>query len=199
MRALRHVRHFVPDCRQSLRLSQIIMITRVRDGRACHGLCPWFQSKTGTDEGPPPTPRRHFLTLKEGFEPSDPCGPPVFKTGAFSPSATSASLNKKDLFESWNPKRSSNADIYFASDYDINSPDFMRTLTNHLIIWWLRWDEHEIWLKLNAFISFLSSSERLCVPSDNTISSFPSVVMLPVVATTALYNYWKSLSSVRCW
>ena len=36
MRALRHIRHFVPDRRQSLRLSQIVTITRVRDGRAAN-------------------------------------------------------------------------------------------------------------------------------------------------------------------
>ena len=35
----------------------------------------------------------------------------------------------------------------------LNLSDFMRTLTDHLLIRWLRCDEHEIWLKLKFFIS----------------------------------------------
>ena len=72
-------------------------------------------------------------TLKEGFEPSDPCGPPVFKTGALGLSATSASPNKK-TFSDHEIRKGHPMQTFMTSDYDINSPDFMRTLTNHLII-----------------------------------------------------------------
>ena len=45
-------------------------------------------SLAGRREAPEQLAQRFFLAEREGFEPSDPCGSPVFKTGAFSRSAT---------------------------------------------------------------------------------------------------------------